>query len=350
MFGENLKRARAAAGLSMQALAEKVGVSANMIKKYEHGASMPSSPVLLSLSRALDVQPAYFLRPTRVTLEHVEYRKRSSTPARVMKQIQAEVHHKLENWCELEALWPHSPIPAFDPEECWPQARSSNPEDLAEAVRHHWGLGSGPVPHLVDLLESKGIRVLISNVNHGGKFDGLQTTVGSRPVVVVSSLFPGDRQRFTLAHELGHLLLEGKLPAGMNEEQACNHFASAFLLPKTVVFDVLGKHRSSGISLPELAALKQKYGMSIIACLYRAASLGVITEHRKKTDLIAMSRKGWRKQEPYPYPCESSVLFESLVYRALSEDIISESKAAELLAITQHTLVQNLSIQNIRGL
>ena len=60
MIGERLKRARAAAGLSMQALGEQAGVSANMIKKYEHDVSMPSSSMLLKLGKALGVRSEYF--------------------------------------------------------------------------------------------------------------------------------------------------------------------------------------------------------------------------------------------------------------------------------------------------
>ncbi|MEY2345160.1 helix-turn-helix domain-containing protein [Proteus mirabilis] len=68
MIGERIKRARAAAGLSMQALGEQVGISANMVKKYEHDQSMPSSGVLLKLATALSVRTEYFFRPARVTL------------------------------------------------------------------------------------------------------------------------------------------------------------------------------------------------------------------------------------------------------------------------------------------
>ena len=85
MIGERIKRARAAAGLSMQALGKQVGVSANMIKKYEHNVSMPGSAVLIKLGKALGVRTEYFFRPINVNLSGVEYRKRSNTPAAVLK-------------------------------------------------------------------------------------------------------------------------------------------------------------------------------------------------------------------------------------------------------------------------
>jgi transcriptional regulator with XRE-family HTH domain len=113
MIGERLKRARAAAGFSMQALASRVGVSANMIKKYEHDASMPSSAVLLKLASSLGVRSEFFFRPTQVALEQVEYRKKASAPAKLIQRIEADVLEQAERWQELEHLWPNYPLAAF---------------------------------------------------------------------------------------------------------------------------------------------------------------------------------------------------------------------------------------------
>ena len=72
--------------------------------------------------------------------------------------------------------------------------------------------------------------MIVTEIEVGAQFDGLQATVADKPVIVVSKGWPGDRQRFTLAHELGHLLLHGRLTDGLDEERACHRFASAFLL------------------------------------------------------------------------------------------------------------------------
>ena len=60
MIGERLKRARDAAGLSMQSLGKQAGVSAPMIQKYERDESMPSSSVLIQLAKALNVRTEFF--------------------------------------------------------------------------------------------------------------------------------------------------------------------------------------------------------------------------------------------------------------------------------------------------
>ncbi|EQD28532.1 helix-turn-helix domain protein, partial [mine drainage metagenome] len=91
-------------------------------------------------------------------------------------------------------------------------------EDAAEAVRKAWDLGYDPIPDLIDVLETHGIRVFMIEVNADPKFNGLAASVNHMPVIVVGSNWAGDRQRFTLAHELGHLMLGDRLADGINEE------------------------------------------------------------------------------------------------------------------------------------
>ena len=139
------------------------------------------------------------------------------------------------------------------------------------------------------------------------------------PIVAVSSRWLGDRQRFTLAHELGHLLLAGRLDAEVNEEKACDRFAGAFLAPKAAVLQLLGQSRK-GLEWQELFALKHEFGLSMAGWFQRAKQCGVITEAAHLALWKRFSAKGWRKDEPGdPVPREHPRLFEQLVYRALGE-------------------------------
>jgi len=336
MIGERLKRARAAAGLSMQALGDQVGVSANMIKKYEHDQSMPSSGVLIRLSKALSVRAEYFFRPTQIELSGVEYRKRSSTPKATLKRIEADVLDQAERWQELINLWPEFPVRAFTvPAGLVPQVSAlEQVDEVADHVRAEWDLGLSSIPGLIDVLESRGILVIITDVDAQAKFDGLQASVAGQPVIVVSAKWPGDRQRFTLAHELGHLLLHGRLADELDEEKACNRFASAFLIPASAMRQQLGDKRHM-LEMRELYLLKGEYGLSMQGCLYRAGDLGIIAKNVRERLFMVFVKQGWRKEEPgQPYRQESTRLFQQLVYRALGEGILSESKAAELLGVT----------------
>lgn len=336
MIGERLLRARKAAGLSLRALAEQVGVSQTAINKYEKGELTPSSGQLLKLAKALGVRTEYFLRPTTLQLQGVEYRKRSSTPQKFLDQIAADVTDQAERWIELLGLYPQPPIPKFTLPDGLPQevAGDAQIEAVAELIRDKWALGSNPIPDLIDTLESRGVMVLVTAIEDCAKFDGLAASADGMPVIVVAKEWPGDRQRFTLAHELGHLVLHDRLAAGLDEEKACDHFAGAFLLPRQEVIKQIGQHRNA-LEARELYMLKQEFGISMLGALFRIKQAGIISETMSKNWFMEFSKRGWRKTEPGDqYRPEDTYLFEGLVYRALAEGYIGESKAAELLKIS----------------
>jgi Zn-dependent peptidase ImmA (M78 family)/DNA-binding XRE family transcriptional regulator len=335
MFAQRLCRARKAAGLSMDSLAKEIGLSANAIKKYEHGDAMPTSGNLLKLAKALKVRSEYFFRPVQVELQGVEYRKRASTPQKVIDQINGDVLDQAERWAELLDLYPDSvkPVPAFRlPADLLDQVLDLDSIDaLAENLRGAWGLGLGPIPELIDVLETVGMMIIVTAVAADKKFDGLAGTHGQTPLVVISSYLPGDRQRFTLAHELAHLVLQGRLAKGIAMEKACDRFAGAFLLPGTALRHHLGPHRHQ-LEVQELYMLKHEFGISMAGILIRANQCGIISDSLYKQWQMRFSRQGWRSLEPGdPCPAETTFLFRQLVYRALAEDYIGEAKAAELL-------------------
>lgn len=338
MFAERLHRARKASGLSVRKLASQVGVSHTAINKYEKGELTPSSGQLLKLSKALGVRSEYFFRPMKVELAGVEYRKRASTPQKLVDRINADVMDQAERWHELLDLYPGEsrPVPTFSLPEGLLEtvATPEDIEQLADRVRAAWQLGQNPIPDMIDTLESQGVMVINSQVEVDAKFDGLAGRIGDTPVIVVSSFQPGDRQRFTLAHELGHLVLAGRLSEDLDEEASCNHFAGALLLPKSALLQHLGPCRQS-IEPQEFYMLKHEFGLSMMGVLMRAKQCGVITEYRQKQCFKIFSVRGWRKKEPGdPYPQEQTFLFKQLVYRALAEDYIGESKSAELLGVS----------------
>jgi Zn-dependent peptidase ImmA (M78 family)/DNA-binding XRE family transcriptional regulator len=346
MIGERLKQARKAAGLSTRALGEQAGISAMAISKYETGKSVPSSAVLLSLSKALGVKVEYFFRPMKVTLEEVEYRKHAHVRKRLLEQIDADVIEQVERFIELEYFLPGGPIKSFKLPMQLPQRVEAYEEieHVAVSVRNHWKLGLNPIPDLTDTLEERGIKIFQSEALHDHNFDGLAAHVDGVPVIVVGKGWPGDRQRFTLAHELGHLLLKGRLAPKLEDEAAANRFAGAFLVPESEVRKELGEHRT-WLEPNELCVLKKTYGLSMQGWMHRANDLGILSDGNYLRMVRYFSARAWRKTEPCDeYPREEPKLFEQLVFRALAEELISESKAAELLkkSHTEFRALRNL--------
>ncbi|MEX0387243.1 helix-turn-helix domain-containing protein [Spiribacter onubensis] len=351
MIGNRIKRARKAAGMSLRALADEVGVSHTSLNKFEHGTLTPSSAQLIMLGRALGVRTEYLLRPerTEVELEEVEYRKHPKTPRKLLDRITATVLDQAERWMELLDLYPTPPIKQMVvPSSVSPSiTRYEQLEEVADGLRLEWGLGENPIPDLIDTLESRGLLVIPVEVPEGVRFDGLAGQVGERHIIVVSKSIPGDRQRLTLAHELAHRLLAGHIAENLNEETACTRLAGALLLPRQAVCDHLGNHRNA-LEWRELYLLKHEFGVSMAAALFRAEQSGVITESLKKRLFREFYTRGWGMKEPGdPVNPEHSLLFEHLVYRALSEDFIGQSKAAELLGISASQFQENRSLTEI---
>jgi len=346
MIGDRIHQARKAAGLSMRALGEKAGISAMAISKYENNKSTPSSSVMLSLARALGVRIEYFFRVSQVELKEVEYRKHSRLPKKVLNQIEGDVIEQIERYLELEEFLPVSPIEPFSLPAGLPEhiENYDEIETVSGKIRQAWQLGSNPIPDLIDTLEERGIKVFRSYALHGNKFDGLAARVNGTPVIVVGRDWPGDRQRFTLAHELGHLALAGRLAEHLDEELAANRFAGALLAPASEVIKELGYQRKR-LELAELCVLKAAYGLSMQGWLYRARDLGVLPQVRFQEMWHLFVAKGWRKQEPGPeYKPEDPKLFKQLVFHACAEDLIGESKAAELLgkSLSEFRTIRNV--------
>jgi len=339
MIGNRIKQARKASGLSMRALAEKANISAMAISKYENDQSIPSSSVVIELSKALGVRGEYFYRSEEIELNNVEYRKHSALPKKIQNQIEGNVIEQLERYFELEHFLPSRPIQEFKiPNSIPKNVRGySDIESVAIKLREAWNLGINPIAELTDTLEERGIQVFQSDVLDDDKFDGLAVMVNSIPVIVVGKGkgWKGDRQRFTLAHELGHFILEGRIDKNILDiEKAANRFAGAFLVPESEARKELGEKRS-WFEPKELYVLKHAYGFSMGGWLHRAHELEIISDQNYKRMIIFFRKQGWHKNEPGGQLLpEKPQLFEQLVFRALAEDLIGESKAAELMSIS----------------
>lgn len=335
MIGERIKRARVAAGLSQRDLAEQADLSAMAVSKFERGISKPTSQTLIRLARALGTRTEFFLRPTIPELQKPEYRKRASLSKKQLARVEADILDQAERFLELLSLFPTRPVARFEVPDTLPAQVASyeEVEDAALALREAWCLGHNAIPYLADTLEERGLVVLTTPADDSGKFDGLTATLGDQPIVVVGANRSGDRQRFTMAHELGHLVLAGRLADDLDEEKACNRFAGAFLVPQPSVRRELGTHRNR-LEPRELYPLKHAYGVSMMVWVFRAANTGVIRDATQKALFRMFSEKGWRKQEPgQQVGSETPKLFGRLVLRALAEALISTSKAAELMGM-----------------
>jgi len=331
-LGKRLKQARKAAGLSLRALGALADISHMAIKKFEDGVLYPSSDVLLKLAKAVNVRADFFLRPVTVSLGEIKFRTRKPLSRKVEETIRFAVTGQIERRLELENLYPSAKVSSVGMPFVQKIRSLDDVEQAAEKLREHWKLGSASIHDLTDVLENHGVRVFVIDSDNF-HFDGLLTIVHNQPMIVISSKWNGDQQRFNLAHELAHCVLHGKLE-GVDEEEACNRFAGAFLFPREIAYDTIGQKRQN-LEWQELLLLKEQYQMSIGAMCDRIKDLGIIKDNYYKQLMAHYKKKGWNEQEPGKKTApEKAHVFQQMVFHALGEDYIGESKAAELLQLT----------------
>ena len=336
MFSERLKLARKRSGLSLRALSSAMGgiVSAQAIGKYERAEMMPSSTVAIALAEALEVSPSYLLSPSKVSLESVEFRKLASTKARERAAVEGEVLDHVDRYLQVEEILGIDTTEHDDPEGApYRIATVEDAEGAATSVRIAWNLGGGPIPDMTELLEERGIKVF--KLSLPGSVDGLSCRVrrvggDDVRVVVYSTGKSLERERFTIAHELGHMVLD--IPSTVREERACQRFAGAFLAPGDELIREVGRRRFN-FGFGELIEIKHMFGISAAALVMRMRDVGIITETTLR-DIFGGIGSSWRTDEPRPLKrTESPTRFRRLCLRALAENDMSESKAAELLRL-----------------
>ena len=331
-FAERLISAQKMAGLSMEALVQKAGSigTKQAIGKYEKGMIKSSSGVLLALAEALDVTVDYFFRSARFEIEGIEFRKRSRLGKKEEERIKYRTIEFIQKYLEIEEILDAHP-PFENPVIDTRIANYEGIERVAMQIREKWNLGIGPIPNLIELLEEKGVKIF--EVDAGKRFDGLSGFVENMGIPVISIYKNSDivRKRFTVAHEMGHLLLDFSDSNEAQPEKLCHAFAGALLLPKKVVIEELGRNRKK-ITEWELKKIKSIYGISMQAIMARAFHLRIISEFTCRQFNIYVNKHGWRKSEPGDYDeHEEASRFKKLVLYAAAEQIVSFSKAAELL-------------------
>lgn len=349
MIGKRLKSARAASGLSLRALSDAMdnAVSAQAIGKYERNEDMPGSGVLMSLASALAVSVDFLMSDDELELEGVEFRKSASASAKEEATIEAKTLGRVEKYLAIEGLL-NLPSQEWDQPQGAPYwvADPRDAEDAARNLRDAWLLGKDPIPKLAELLEEHGIKVFSLDID---RVDGLAAKVNRKDrrsgrVIMIKKNTWSERKRFTLAHELGHIVLNPGPDCDV--ERAANRFAGAFLIPAEVLRQEIGTKRRD-ISLGELIGLKDRFGVSIQALTYRCKDLEIISASTFGRLFAIYKKRGWR-DAPYEEPNtmapaeEEPMRFRRLCFRALSEGLIGLSRAAELLEMPVRSLEQQL--------
>lgn len=347
-FPRRLAGARKMSGLSYRALSERLkkSVSYQTLSNWEKGKGneLPEMSVLQNLAEALNVRLDFLFEPIRAQIAQPEFRKRKSKlgvkeEGALLEQAQVG----LDRYLELEEIAGTSAM-VENPLKNVAVKRVEDAENAAEQLRDAWDLGGNSIPQVVEMLEERGIRVLEADAPES--FDGLAAWAGEIPFMLVNrNVKDRCRLRFTLLHELGHLLLDiPKTVEPKEVERLCNRFASALLFPADAFRAHFGARRRH-ITLQELISLKEEWGMSIAAIAYRAKDLGILSEDGHRRFSIACSQRGFKKDEPGNYAMpERPQRFRQIALRSFAEEVISGTKAASLLNVPYDRFLKDTQI------
>lgn len=297
--GQRLREARAFRGLTITQLAEKVGVSKQMISRYEHDRSNISLETFMKIIKELHFPMNFFTGEVKFvyTNEGTFYRSRLTStqiekkPSETYKQAAAILRDYFEQYIDFPML---DLIDEVD-----------SPEEAAYKLRNLWQLGSLPIDNMVEVLESHGITVVNTNME-AKKVDavgGYAKINRNRYYVVINNFTEGSyyRTQFSLAHELGHYIYHANpdsdnIAEYREMEKEADRFASSFLLPHDAFMETL-----KSIDVMDLNAyvpLKEQWNVSIAAMLLRARKLRVIDDNQYQRLQKSISYHRWRKHEP----------------------------------------------------
>jgi Zn-dependent peptidase ImmA (M78 family)/transcriptional regulator with XRE-family HTH domain len=293
-----LQQARELRGWTQAALAQQVGVHQSAIAQLETGRIQPNPAVLDAISRGTGFPPAFFTRPSGppFPLGSLRFRARAAMTARQRRQAwwYAQTLYELMASMAARAELPAPHVPRLE----------EDPGAAAAVTRQVLHLTPDqPIGALIRTLERGGVWVLAIPVPLPQR-DACSAWAGrdgATPVLVVSAITAGDRRRFSVAHELGHLVLH-QVPQGAPHEleRQADRFAEAFLLPEAAMREAL----VPPITLTTLADLKARWGVSLQALIRRAHTLDLITPSQYRSLSAQLGARGWRTEEPVAVPVE----------------------------------------------
>ncbi|MBF6278094.1 helix-turn-helix domain-containing protein [Nocardia nova] len=278
-----LTQARQLAGLTKAAVAEQIGVSGAAVSQWESCTSLPRPDHLRRLAEVLDVPVEFFAigRPFAQldgSSAHFRSLRSTKTAQRAKAVAFAQQVWELTYALEKHVQLPPVDLPGFLPDDADNQL-TGTPAEAARALRSHWGLGHGPIPHLVRTLETHGI--VTTMVRFAGAdtptINAFSTSRLPRPLVVLTPDRGDDVywHRFTAAHELGHLVLHrDAAPGDPEQEREADAFAAEFLTPAAEIGDQLPRR----VDFKALGQISHEWGVSCKSLIYRSRELGAISD------------------------------------------------------------------------
>jgi Zn-dependent peptidase ImmA (M78 family) len=345
-------------GLTQGELAEAAGVSQTLISHVQQGKRAVTPEVLANIAAATGTPMSFFdVDPSDLPTDTLAFRKKASASAKEVSRVEVTVREAYRVAARLltetrvrRAVLPRA-VGDIDNEDI---------ETLAAETRDALGAArDGVIGHAIRMCERAGIPVvplvLVDREGHGEEIvvghSGVSCWRGPSEPNLISyfSAGSGDRQRFTTAHELGHLVLHPARRTQITQAQAeeeAHRFAGAFLMPRERAEEAF----RGGFMLQDLARLKQKWGISIQALVKRASAVGMLTEEREQSLWRQIGARGWRTNEPVTVHAEQPALMRAMLARKYGEppSVLTAAEDLGLHPVLMRSLAPDVATRPVR--
>jgi len=291
--GDRVKQARELRGFTQTELAERIGVNQSAIAQIENEGFNPTREVLEGIVIQTGFPVAFFKQNsfTEFPLGSLLYRAKTSINLREKYEASQygrtifEIFQKMEEHVDTIPIQ----VPCLNDE----------PQVSAKVTRSLMGISPDtPIKNLINLIEKKGVLVFALPKSLE-KRDAYSVWAGkntNRPIIVIANKNSGDRLRFSIAHELAHLVMhKNNLKGNIAKfDKEADQFAGEFLMPEKAMENEI----TTPVTLMSLAKLKVRWGVSIQALIMRARDLEIINYRQHRYLFQKLSAKGWRIREP----------------------------------------------------
>lgn len=321
--------ARESRCLTQSELAEHTGIPQSSISKIEHGALNIDTEHLKAICSTLKYPKEFFYQEVNPFPPNLHYRKRTAIPIKILSQAEAimNIYRANVQSLLLSVDLDHRNIPSIDGDKI------GDPVQVARYLRQYWQVPKGAIDNVTKLLESKGIVIVQCDLFTEKIVGRSMTTEKGNYIIFLNKNLSGDRHRFTLAHELAHIIMHlNAIPTEDRDfEEEANIFADEFLMPQNEIQPQL----SGKLTIQKLADLKRYWKVSMAAILVWAERLNTISQNQAKYLWAQFSAMGMRKREPIDIGIETPVLLYGIIKAHTEQLEYSIDDLSKLLCLSK---------------
>lgn len=314
--------ARESMGITQAELAERLFLEQSTISKIEHGLLAPTKEIVNKIAETLDFPTSFFYQEWKPIRVEGHYRRKLSLPAKMLKQCKAKMtiadHH-------LSTLSDSLVLPVLNIPK-WNVVIDGSPSLCAKYVREFWRLPKGRIENLTQTMEDNGIIVIELDFDEMEGFSAFSKD--GYPLIFINNNRPGDRDLFTKAHELFHIIAHfgQKISEDRDIDKEAHEFASEFLLPTNEI-----QHDLVKLNISKLADLKRYWRVSMAAIIMKAKNCGLLTQNQSEYLWKQMSALGYKKREPVETRREKATLFQEIFSTYLEDFAYTKQELENVL-------------------